>query len=258
MIKDAILKPIAAFARTTSGYPLLCTVMGKDPITGEPVPQDPETLLGGFMKLIGEEEIWEKMQKAKAIPRAFAWFKGAIAALQGFVSEIPGLFVQAFKSLEVVDIILIPRAFVKLAGVFGDFVGAVRHLGRATRSGTLLEIIFDVVSPGALAYIKKTGAALKSILQEPAAVRRQPGQGGQARLPELRRQLPRPPEGRAHRLADRLAAGHLHPEGVLARRDRQVRVLGARPHLGQHPRRSSSRRPARPSSRRWRPASTSS
>ena len=64
--------------------------MGKDPITGEPVPQDAETLLGGFMKFIGEEEVWDNMQKAKAIPRAFAWFKGAMAALKGFVSEIPG------------------------------------------------------------------------------------------------------------------------------------------------------------------------
>src|ERR1044072_4951631 len=32
---------------------------------------------------------------------------------------------------------------------------------------TLLEIIFDVVSPGALEYVKKTGAALKSILKNP-------------------------------------------------------------------------------------------
>ena len=81
--------------------------MGKDPITGESVPQDPQALLGGFMKFIGEEEVWNTMQKANAIPRAFAWFKGAMAALRGFVSEVPGLFVQALKSLEIVDIILI-------------------------------------------------------------------------------------------------------------------------------------------------------
>src|SRR4029453_17600694 len=31
----------------------------------------------------------------------------------------------------------------------------------------LLEIIFDVVKPGLTGYIKKTGAALKSILQNP-------------------------------------------------------------------------------------------
>jgi hypothetical protein len=166
LIKDAILKPIAAFARTTSGYPLLCTIMGKDPITGESVPQDAVALLGGFMKFIGEEEIWNNMQKANAIPRAFAWFNGALGALRGFLNEIPGLFVAAFKSLEVVDILLIPRAFLKLAKVFGNFAARFVSWG-AGAAWNLLEIIFDVVSPGALAYIKKTGAALKSILKNP-------------------------------------------------------------------------------------------
>ena len=166
LIKDAILKPIGAFARSTNGYPLLCAVMGKDPITGEAVAQDAESLLGAFMKFIGEDEIWANMQKAHAIPRAFAWFKSAMSALKGFVNEIPGLFVQAFHALEIVDIILIPRAFGKLVGVFGGF--AMRFISwGATAAWNLLEIIFDVVSPGALAYIKKTGAALKSILKNP-------------------------------------------------------------------------------------------
>lgn len=166
LIKDAILKPIAEFARTTRGYPLLCAVMGKDPITGEPVAQDAETLLGAFMKFIGEDEIWANLQKANAIPRAFAWFKNAMSALRGFVNEIPGLFMQALHSLQIADIILIPRAFGKLAGVFGGFAQRFITWG-ATAAWNLLEIIFDVVSPGALAYIKKTGAALKSILKNP-------------------------------------------------------------------------------------------
>ena len=166
LIKDAVLNPLAAYARTTSGYPLLCTVMGKDPITGETVPHDAETLLGAFMLFIGEGELFATMQKAKAIPRASAWFKDATKALRGFVGEIPGLFVKAFKSLEVIDIILIPRAFVKLAGVFGDFAKRFVSWG-ANAVWTLLEIIFDVVSPGALTYIKKTGAALRSILRNP-------------------------------------------------------------------------------------------
>src|SRR5262249_48365812 len=64
------------------------------------------------------------------------------------------------------DIILIPRAFGKLAGVFGGF--AVRFVTwGANAVWTLLEIIFDVVSPGALTYIKKTGAALRSIFRNP-------------------------------------------------------------------------------------------
>ncbi len=166
-VKDAILKPIAAYAKSnTNGYPLLCAVMGKDPITDEAVPQEANTLLGAFMKFIGEEEIWNNMQNAKAVPRAFAWFKNAASELKGFVSEIPGLFIAAFKALDISDIVLIPKAFIKLAKVFGSFAGRFISWG-ANAVWNLLEIIFDSVKPGLMGYIKRTGAALKSILKNP-------------------------------------------------------------------------------------------
>lgn len=166
LIKDAILKPIGALAKGTEGWKLLCAVLGRDPITGEAVPRDAETLIGGFMRLIGQGEVWENMKKANAIARAFAWFQGAMKSLVAFVTEIPSLFVSAFRSLELVDIILVPRAFAKLARVFGGFLGRfVSWAGNAVWN--LLEIIFDCVSPGAWSHIKKTGAALKSILKNP-------------------------------------------------------------------------------------------
>jgi len=166
LIKDAILKPIAKLAEGTNGYALLKAVMGRDPITGDPVPQTAEAIIEPFMKLIGQEEIWENMKKSNAIGRAFTWFKGALSGLMGFVNQIPGLFVAAFKSLEIMDIVLVPRAFAKLVGVFGGFLGKFISWAGGT-IWNLLEIIFDVVSPGALGYIKKTGAALKSILKNP-------------------------------------------------------------------------------------------
>jgi hypothetical protein len=165
-IRDAILMPIAKLAENTRGYPLLKAVLGKDPVTGQPAAQDAATLIGGFMKLIGEEEIWENMQKANAVPRAFAWFKTAMAELKVFVAEIPPTFINAFKSLEVVDMILVPRAFAKIASAFGNFIGRFLSWAGGT-IWTLLEIIFESVKPGALEYVKKTGAALKSILKNP-------------------------------------------------------------------------------------------
>jgi hypothetical protein len=167
-IKDAILKPIAAFAKANvpNGYDLLCAVLGKDPISGEPVPQTAENLIAPFMKLIGQEEVWENMKKSNAIGRAWAWFQNALSTVKGFVQELPTLFVNAFKALEVIDIVLIPRAFSKLVGVFGGFAG--RFISWAgTAVWNLLEIIFDAVSPGALGYIKKTGSAIRSIFQNP-------------------------------------------------------------------------------------------
>ncbi len=166
LIKDAILRPIAKLAEGTAGYDVLKGILGKDPVTGEPVPRTAETLIGPFMKLIGQAEVWETMKKANAIPRAWAWFQKAVEQLKGFVKQIPTMFVNAFKSLELADIILVPRAFAKLANVFGGFLGKFISWGGAA-VWTLLEIIFDVVKPGIMVYIKKTGAALKSIIKNP-------------------------------------------------------------------------------------------
>jgi uncharacterized protein DUF4157 len=165
-IREAILLPLAALAEGTSGYDLLKAVLEQDPITGAPVARNPDTLIGGFMKLIGQEEVWENAKKANAGPRVIAWFEAALSGLLGFVLQIPTLFLTALKSLEIIDLVLPPKAFLKIAAVFGGFA-----LQFFTWAGSvvwnLLEIVFDVVSPGALVYVKKTGAALKSILLDP-------------------------------------------------------------------------------------------
>ncbi len=168
LVKDLILKPLAAFIKENSpnGYDLLCAVLGKDPISGEPVPQTAENLIGPFMKLIGEEEVWNKMQQAKAIPRAWAWFQKSMTTVKGYVTQIPGLALTAFKSLVITDIVMLPNAFNKIKSVFGGFVVKfVTWAGNAVWN--LLEIIFDVFSPGVLEYIKKTGSAIKDILKNP-------------------------------------------------------------------------------------------
>jgi Domain of unknown function (DUF4157) len=166
LIKDAILLPLAKLAESTKGWDLLIAVLGKNPITGDPVERSAENLIGGFLKLIGQEEIWENMKKANAIQRAWAWFQGAMSALMGFVSQIPDLFKAAFLSLTIEDVVLVVGAFQKVASVFGSFLGNfITWAGDALWE--LLKIIFDVVSPGALEYVMKTGAALKSILKNP-------------------------------------------------------------------------------------------
>lgn len=166
LVKDAILKPIAKLAEGTEGYNLLKGILGKDPITDEAVPRSAETLLGPLLKMIGLGDVWEKMQQARAIPRCWAWFQSTISQLFAIVSQIPPSFIAAFKSLTLEDIILVPKAFIKLGRVFLGFLGKFVTWG-VTAMWNLLEIVCDVVSPGAFGYIKKTGAALKSILKNP-------------------------------------------------------------------------------------------
>ena len=165
-IKDAILIPLAKLAERTPAWDLLIAVLGRNPITDEPVPRTAETLIAGFLKLIGQEEVWENMKRAGALGRAWAWFQGTLGGLIALVSSLPGRAIAAFQSLELMDIVLLPRAFIKIGAVFGGFVRD--FIGWAgTAVWNLLEIVFDVVSPKAFGYIKRTGAALKSILKNP-------------------------------------------------------------------------------------------
>jgi hypothetical protein len=165
-IREAILLPLAALAEGTRGYDLLKAVLGQDPITGAPVARNAETLIGGFMKLIGEDEVWQNIQKANAIPRCWAWFQGALEQLKGFVRQIPNHLADAVKSLDVSDMILVPKAFAKIAVAFAGFVGEfLKWAGEALWH--LLEIIFEVVAPGAIPYLKKAAGAFRSILKNP-------------------------------------------------------------------------------------------
>jgi hypothetical protein len=165
-IKDAILQPLAQLASQTRGWDLLTAVLGRNPITGEPVPRNAETLIGGFMKLIGQEEIWNNLKRANAVARAWSWFQGALTGLLGFVSQIPTLFMSALRSLELMDIVLLPRAFVKVGTVFGSFLGQFfSWAGQQVMS--LLEIIFEVLAPAAMPYIRRAAGALQTIIQNP-------------------------------------------------------------------------------------------
>ncbi len=166
MVKDAILRPLAALAQGTRGYDLLKAILGEDPITGEPVPRNADTLIGGFMKLIGQEEVWENIKKGKAVARAWAWFQGALAGLMGFVRAIPGKIVATLNSLTFQDIITVAGAFGKIVSAFANIAGEFIRWG-LNQVISLLEILFSVVAPGIMPYIRKAQAAFITILKNP-------------------------------------------------------------------------------------------
>ena len=180
-IKDAILQPLAQLASRTRGYDLLKAVLGRDPITGDPVPRTAATLIGGFMRLIGQEEVWNNLQRANAVPRAWAWFQGALAGLMGFVRQIPTMFVNAFRALTITDIVLVPRAFARIVSVFAGFAGRFFSWAGA-QVMQLLQIIFEVVAPGAMPFIRRAGGAFRSIIRNPVGFVRNLVRAGQMGL----------------------------------------------------------------------------
>ena len=142
MVKDAILRPLAALAQGTRGYDLLSAILGEDPITGEPVPRTAETLIGGFMKLIGQEEIWENIKKGNADrPR--------LGLVPGRARRADGLRARRSRagsstrctSLTFQDIVTVAGAFGKIVGAFvniaGEFISwACRRSGTCSRSSS--------------------------------------------------------------------------------------------------------------------------
>jgi Domain of unknown function (DUF4157) len=165
-VRDAVLMPLAKMAEGTRGYDLLRGVLGKDPITKQDVTRTPEVMIGGFMKFIKEDEVWDNIQKSGALAKAWAWFQKELELLMIFVNVVPGQFIAALKALAISDLLQIPTTFGKLASIFLDTIGRFSAwAGHAI--WTLLEIVIEAVKPGALLYIKKTGAALKSILKNP-------------------------------------------------------------------------------------------
>jgi hypothetical protein len=166
LVKDAILKPLAALAEGTAGYDLLKAVLGEDPITGEPVPQSADALIGGFMKLIGQEEIYNNLKKGNALAKAYAWFQSALSGLMGFVRAIPGRIVQTITSLTFQDIVTVAGAFTKVVSSFASIAGNFLSWG-LQQVISLLEILFSVVAPGVMPYLKKAQAAFQTILKNP-------------------------------------------------------------------------------------------
>ncbi len=166
IVQEAILRPLADLASRTRGWDLLCAVLGRNPITGEPVPRNAEALIGGFLRLIGQEELWRNIVRANAVARAWAWFQGALAGLAGLAARIPQLFTGALRALELADLLDLPRAFLRIGRAFGDLAGDfARWAGGA--AWTLLEIVFSAVAPGVMAYLQRARDALRNILRDP-------------------------------------------------------------------------------------------
>jgi hypothetical protein len=166
IVRRVILRPLAALAEGTRGYDLLKAVLGRDPITGEPYPRTPDPLIGGFMKLIGQEEVWLNIKRGNAVARTYAWFQGALSGLLSFVLSIPTHIVRTIRSLTFQDVVTVVGAFRKIASAFLGLAGRfISWAGRQVLS--LLEILFSVVAPGVMPYLTRARAAFHRILRDP-------------------------------------------------------------------------------------------
>jgi hypothetical protein len=173
-VRDRVLGQLGTWARRIPGYGLLCVVLGRDPIAGTDVPRTATNLVGGFMSLIpGGMAIFENLQRAGAVDRAFAWFESEVPRLGLTFDAIVGLFRRAWEAIGIGDLLDLGGLWDKVAGVFGPPLTRLKDFALAA-AGKVLEFVFEGVlslagSMGGqiMGIIRRAGNVLGTIVRNP-------------------------------------------------------------------------------------------
>jgi hypothetical protein len=134
-------------ARILPGYDLLAFALGRDPVTQDPVARTATNLIKAVLGLIpGGAALFENLQGAGVIQRAFEWVSAETAKLGLTWQAFKALLAQVWDSLSLGDLASPGAAWERLKAVFGPPLGRlVAFAGAAGRR--LLELVFE----GALA-----------------------------------------------------------------------------------------------------------
>ncbi len=95
-----ILEKVGALVRNLPGYDLLALVIGRDPLSGQPVKGDAIAVVKAVMGFIpGGALLFENLEKAQIISKAVAWFKEEFQKLNLSFAAIKNMFTQAWQAI---------------------------------------------------------------------------------------------------------------------------------------------------------------
>jgi hypothetical protein len=156
-IIDRALNFVKEHARSIPGYDLLAFIIGRDPITQNPVERSAINLIRGLVGLIpGGAALFENLQRTGVVQRAGDWFSAEVAKLNLTWEYIRGLFAQAWDALSVSDFVSPGTVWDKLKGVFGPPLTRIKNFALSA-GRKILEFVFE----GALAL---AGGAAQEVL----------------------------------------------------------------------------------------------
>jgi len=163
-IKRKILNQVAKFANEIPGFHLLSVVIGRNPVTGKSVERNASSVIHAVLGLLpGGNLLFENLQKAGVIERAYAWFSNQLTQLNLTWETIKSLFKQAMDSISLSGIGLfnlsdiISREFNKIKQVFLEPVRWIKNFAVAAGK-KVLQFTFE----GAL---NLAGSAGKKVMQ---------------------------------------------------------------------------------------------
>lgn len=173
-VASRIRSSLAGWARRIPGYDLLTFVLGRDPIAGTTVERNAINLVRGLMGLVpGGSILFDNMQRAGVIQRAYDWFVEEIGKLGLTWEMITGLISRFIDSLSWSDIFDISGVFDRARAIFGPPLG--RLLNFAVAAGRkVLEFVFEGVlsMTGSLGtqiigVVRRAGSLISTIISDP-------------------------------------------------------------------------------------------
>lgn len=127
IIKNIILSELVDFIKNrTRGYPLLTVILGKDPITEEPVERNGMNLIRGFMMLSedGAEQL-RQMEESGSLQRAADWIDTTVAELDLSWDTIRNIFTNAWNLITIENLMSPIDTFLQLVELFAAPVGRI-------------------------------------------------------------------------------------------------------------------------------------
>lgn len=160
-VRDRVLAYIKDRARSIPGYDLLGFILGRDPISQQPVERSVMNLVRGIIGLIpGGHEFLENLERARVIQRAGEWFSAEIDKLNITWPYIRGLFAQAWDALSASDLVHPGAAWDKLKDIFGPPLLRLANFALAA-ARKVPEFIFE----GALALAGGAGQQILAVFR---------------------------------------------------------------------------------------------
>ncbi len=166
-----VLERVRGWVKKMPGYSLLTVVLGRDPITKQPVERSAVNIARGVLDLVpGGDAIFENLQKSGAIEKTAAWLQEQIALLDLTWEKIKQLFNAA---VDAVSIWHPGESFDRIVAVFA--APAQRLKNFAVSAGRkVLEFVFEgamalagPLGQQVLAVVRKAGNVVNQIIENP-------------------------------------------------------------------------------------------
>lgn len=173
-LRDRAVSFLRERARSIPGYELLGVILGRDPVTQQPIERNATNLLRGLLGFVPNgQQMFGNLQQSRVIERAFDWVRNELARLNLTWSAIRGAIERFISTLGWGDLANPGGVLDRARAIFGPIVSRIIAFARAAGS-RILEFIFEgalaLGGPGAqrvLGIFRRIGATFGLIVSDP-------------------------------------------------------------------------------------------